>query len=577
MSINDAYTQSKARIKGRLDGHYQHEGVKWMLQRELVDQDPKGGILADDMGLGKTMQAIATMRGNEGRTLIVTLVSTVNQWRDALIEFGGYKPVIINPSFVGSLPSDVDVAITAYSSFQKARPPPCLVSDRWHRIILDEGHTIRNPSTKTYTEISKAHASIKWILSGTPIQNSNKDLLALADWIGIPKGMPVEDIVETFVLRRTQEEHSKKNPRLALPPLSTSVVKLEFKTKAEADFYQAIESHYESMTDTAFEALEALTRCRQACTNPVLYSESLDKKDGKKRKKCSMPRVEDFWTGGDIGCTKLQYLVDDIVDHTRSKGKSLVFCIWTNEMKYLQDALKEREVTALIYDGRLSREGKDAVLYNFKNTSIPVMIIQISCGACGLNLQCANRVYITSPHWNPCVELQAIGRAYRKGQTQKVTCVRMVMVNTVEERCMEIQEKKMEMITNAMKDESLVNRLGALSGGDDVDIRTLFGAKSKTKKKKKKSPFQQNEEDIVEAIPPPPNDDEPHKTQDVQPPLDELQGVHAAGGAPQDTNALQWDLLENAPRELLDMDAAISDDFAKFLNDLMGDSEVQLH
>jgi SNF2 family DNA or RNA helicase len=166
--VKKALAQAKDNIKGRLDGHYQHTGVQWMLERELqpvnkanpnLTLGAKGGILADDMGLGKTMQAIATMRGNPQSTLIVTMVSTIGQWRDALVDFGNYKPIIVSSGFSGSLPIPKDaesdlVFLTGYSSFQKPKGsvPICLTERKWGRIILDEGHSIRNEKTMVFKE-----------------------------------------------------------------------------------------------------------------------------------------------------------------------------------------------------------------------------------------------------------------------------------------------------------------------------------------------------------------------------------------------------------------------------------------
>ena len=477
--MDNAYELAKSRIKGRLDGHFQHEGVRWMLGRELACGG--GGVLADDMGLGKTMQMITTMRGNEVSTLIVSIVGTVNQWRDALIDFGGYRPMIINPSFSGILPEGVEVAITTYSAFQKKNPPPCLSNYAWQRIVLDEGHAIRNPQTKVYKEISQIHgARFKWILSGTPIQNSSKDLQTLARWVGFDGNM--EEFVKDYVLRRTQEEQAQKNPRLALPPLTTEVIKLDFDSTEERKFYNAVEEHYMDNMMTSFDAIESLTRCRQVCTNPWIYEEAHGGSASKKQKKRKIgPRILDYWEDdGNITSTKMKYLVNAIKDHVNAKktNKCLVFCIWTAEMKYLQKDLKNIGVSSLIYDGHLSRDNKESVLYNFKHTTIPVLIIQITCGSSGLNLQCANKVFITSPHWNPCIELQAIGRAYRKGQTDCVSCVRLIMNGTVEEKCMEIQDKKMGMISEAMNDDSLLQRLGGTHDlVDDDDIKSIFGKK----------------------------------------------------------------------------------------------------
>lgn len=456
-ALKAAFDRMKQGIKGRLDGHYQHEGVKWMLHRELEPTVGKGGILADDMGLGKTMQAIAAMRGNPMTTLIVSLVGTVGQWRDALIEFGGYRPIIVNPSFCGDLPSDTEVAITTYSVFQQPRgPASCFSTMKWGRIILDEGHTIRNPTTKVYKEVSKLVAGVRWVLSGTPIQNSSKDLLSLAKWIGSPT-QDIDEIVRMMVLRRTHEQQAQANPRLALPPLETLVVKLKFGTKEEEDFYKGVEKYYTSQTKTKTDAMEALIRCRQAANHPKLYQEGMARKRSQKRRRID----DDDDEPPALPPTGCQSKLNHIVKEIRGvSDKVLIFCTWTTEMKLIQAALKEVGVISLIYDGKISRDNKEAVIYNFKNTNIQVLLLQINCGSTGLNLQCASRVYITSPHWNPCIELQAIGRVYRKGQTQKVLCFRLVMEGTIEDKCSVVQRGKVDLISEAMSDDTFSYRLG---------------------------------------------------------------------------------------------------------------------
>lgn len=463
-AIKEAIERANQGIKGRLDGHYQHEGVHWMLQRELLPEIAKGGILADDMGLGKTMQAIATMRGNPMTTLIITIVSTVTQWRDALIDFGGYKPVIINPSFNGLLPNDIDVAITTYSCFQKPKgAPDFFFSKQWGRIILDEGHCIRNEKTKIFTETLRLKSKVKWILSGTPIQNSQKDIVTLVKWIG-KIGGDVEHIINEMVLRRTQEEQAQVNPRLALPPLDTHIVKLQFYTVDELNFYKRVEKHYMAKATNKADAMEAIMRCRQAANHSQLYIEGVEKKGRNRKRKRIIEDDDDDCDSVSLlpnaHHSKLNYLINDI--KTQHNSKVLVFCTWTTEMKIIQEALKDNNISSLIYDGRLTRDNKDAVLYNFKNTNVKVLLLQIACGSAGLNLQCANKIYITSPHWNPCVELQAIGRAYRKGQMDRVTCIRLIMEGTIEDRCTEVQKEKVDIISEAMRDDSFAQRLGEM-------------------------------------------------------------------------------------------------------------------
>jgi SNF2 family DNA or RNA helicase len=482
-ALQEAYAKAQKDIKGRLDGHYQHEGVKWMLERELCTDNGgigKGGILADDMGLGKTMQAIATMRGNPTSTLIITIVGTVGQWRDALIDFGGLRPIIVNPSFKGILPQDADVVITTYSSFQKSTDMECFTHHPWGRIILDEGHKIRNSNSKGNIQISKLEAPIKWVLSGTPIQNSHKDILSLSNWIGYPS-QDIEDIIDSILLRRTQEQQASINPRLALPGLDTQILRLDFETEEERSFYNKVEHYYMDNSKDGNEVLEASIRCRQAATHPQLILDTLSKnKKTKKKPRSKRARTtnsddEDTQLPTTLppSASKFSFLTKDLTRvHNTTKEKSLVFCTWTNEMKLLQTELKNMNISSLIYDGNVSRDNKEAVIYNFKNTSIPVLILQINCGNAGLNLQCATRIYITSPQWNPCVELQAIGRAYRKGQDNKVKCFRLTMKDTIEDRCTDIQMNKMDLIRDAMCDDSMISRLGTVTNITDITDNT---------------------------------------------------------------------------------------------------------
>ena len=489
---NTVYNTALANIKGRLDGHYQHEGVKWMLKRELQNQYPKGGILADDMGLGKTIQAITVMQGNVMPTLIITMVGLVGQWKEALIDFGGLKPIIVNSSFVGILPKEVQdqkmVVLTSYSCFQKSKGqiPPCLYQQAWGRIILDEGHIVRNKKTKLFQEISKLSSSIKWILTGTPVQNGEKDLWSLMDLIGATSevaGQDLESIREQFVLRRTQQEEGKKNARLQLPPLETKVLHIEFATTMEKSIYDEVEEAYAtSNTNMNHNAvMEGIIRCRQICSHPMIYFDGCLKKSrsnnghSSKRRSSNIPAISYYNDGQvnqDFESSKILFLCDDIQKNVVAQRKQcLIFCTWTLEMRLVQRALKKKNIPSLIYDGGLSRDNKETVLYNFKSCNIPVLILQITCGSTGLNLQCASTVYIMSPHWNPCVELQAIGRSYRKGQTNKVLCIRMVMKDTIEERCIDVQADKTAIIAETILDCSIEEKLGSYQ---ECDLKQLL-------------------------------------------------------------------------------------------------------
>jgi SNF2 family DNA or RNA helicase len=165
--------------------------------------------------------------------------------------------------------------------------------------------------------------------------------------------------------------------------------------------------------------------------------------------------------------TKFGYICDSIEKMGKNE-KVLVFCIWTAEIEILLDCFEEREISALRFDGKMSREQRELAIYNFNNTDVRVLVIQINTGGVGLNLQVATNIFITSPTWNPCSELQAIARAHRLGQERVVNCVRLVIENTVEDRILAIQDNKLRLIADCFGDEGLFGKMGGVCKRGDV-------------------------------------------------------------------------------------------------------------
>ena len=98
-------------------------------------------------------------------------------------------------------------------------------------------------------------------------------------------------------------------------------------------------------------------------------------------------------------------------------------------------------------NGDYTEEERDEILNKFKNNSkVKYLFIQINIGNCGLNIQSANHVVFTSPMWNPAVEHQAIGRCYRTGQRKNVNVYKIYYQNTIEEKILKAQSRKLELI-----------------------------------------------------------------------------------------------------------------------------------
>jgi SNF2 family DNA or RNA helicase len=156
-----AYKRGLDNIRGRLMGTHQHNGVKWMLEQEITCNEAKGGLLADDCGCGKTYMMTFVLRGNIVEpTLIVTVVSVLHQWRDILSEFGGVNPLVIGPDcMLRNVPTGVNVVLTTYSSFtpkkKNGQMPSILKNTTWGRIVLDEGHIVKNPKSATMKNLLK--------------------------------------------------------------------------------------------------------------------------------------------------------------------------------------------------------------------------------------------------------------------------------------------------------------------------------------------------------------------------------------------------------------------------------------
>lgn len=176
----------------------------------MVSQPPRllsGGILADDMGLGKTLQVISLiMTGGKGTTLIVAPVSVMSNWKQQMEKH--VKPEFLPKILIyhtGSKPatgqtfrdyfSQFDVVITTYgkvASEAKSRTNLTGIYEMvWRRVVLDEGHVIRNFKSKVSQAACRLNAQSRWVISGTPIVNSVKDLHSLLVFLRITGG--VED------------------------------------------------------------------------------------------------------------------------------------------------------------------------------------------------------------------------------------------------------------------------------------------------------------------------------------------------------------------------------------------------
>lgn len=398
---------------------HQREALDWLVNIEN-NVAPYGGILADDMGLGKTLESLSVVKANPlPHTLVIVPASLVEQW---VIEIDRFAHGLeINIDVPGS-----DITVT---SFYKASHRRDILEFKWDRIILDEGHFIRNPKTKTYKGLKELKAKHRWVLTGTPIQNKIKDLITLMRFINIDvsykKTEELKHTIETYVLRRT-----KQNVGIKMPGLKVFKHYIDFDTEKDKEYYELIDKSKQ-------EAIVKLMRLRQFTLLPKMVPKKsfISKKDEEKEEEEEDIEEEEF----ELTNTKLNAVVRCIKKNSETQ-KPLVFCHFKKEMSYLEEKLKENGYKIGKIDGDVPQSKRTQIIANHQK--IDVLLIQLMAGSTGLNLQMFNSVIFTAPHWNPTHEQQAVCRAFRIGQTRDVAVHRFVIKDTLEQHIVDLQKFK---------------------------------------------------------------------------------------------------------------------------------------
>ncbi|KAJ3078059.1 hypothetical protein HDU99_000803, partial [Rhizoclosmatium hyalinum] len=310
---------------------HQKIGVDWMVRMEKGTN--KGGILADDMGLGKTVQSIACCVLNRSTepeirraTLIVAPTSLVLQWEKELatkVKAGVFRVCVYYGAAKKKLTAAVlkqfDIVITSYGSVSMEFTQDglsrrgTLFRMEWHRIILDEAHTVKNKSTVAAQACVGLKSQHRWCLTGTPIQNNVGELYSLIDFLKIQPycdwdtfrtdiEMPmkqgffgaalnrVQILLKAICLRRTKTSKLDGRPIIQLPPKTVNLLEIEF-SKPEREFYDSLEKQIVLKFNEYLKAgtvmqnysnvLVLLLRLRQACCHASLVSQHFEEANQK--------------------------------------------------------------------------------------------------------------------------------------------------------------------------------------------------------------------------------------------------------------------------------------------------------
>ena len=458
---------------------YQLAGFQWM---QTLDEMGWGGCLADDMGLGKTLQTICFLQYLKEKypgttSLVVCPTSLIFNWESEIKKFApGLKYHTYygtNRTFDEGAFPDCDIVLTSYGTVRSDIGQLGRIS--WQYVVLDESQTIRNPEAQVTRAMRMLKSKNRLILSGTPIQNNTYDLYAQFHFLnpGLlgsreffrktfagpidrnndqAKKAALQKLIYPFLLRRTKEQVAPD-----LPDKTETILWCEM-PEAQQALYDEYKAYYrehllkkikeDGVGKSGIYILEGLTRLRQICNHPLLV------KDAERRLKESC---------------KLEELLRELNENT-GNHKILVFSAFTEMLGLIARELEEREMNFCYLDGKTKAGSRQLEVERFqKDESVKVFLISLKAGGVGLNLTAADYVYIVDPWWNPAAEQQAIDRSHRIGQKNKIMAYRMICRGTVEERILQLQEKKRQLAEDlVIEDEGFVKKL------DEEAVRFLF-------------------------------------------------------------------------------------------------------
>lgn len=439
---------------------YQEIGFQWLC---TLAKFGFGGILADDMGLGKTLQVLAFLAAHPNtHALVVCPASLVYNWEAECQRFYPAAQIMAVAGNAAVRQMQIedydkqDMLITSYDLLK--RDIEFYENKYFDYVIIDEAQYIKNASTQAAKAVKSISCGCRFALTGTPIENRLSELWSIFEFL-MPgylysykrfkdelespiaesrddaARMRLSRLVRPFILRRLKKDVLKE-----LPDKIEEVVYARMEGRQNS-LYQAREKQLlltlsrqteEEFKTQKLQMLAELTALRQICCDPSLVYENYDHESAKT--KTCVEVVQNAVSGG---------------------HKILLFSQFATMLEHLAKILHEQGLRILMLTGRTSKEERRRLVAEFQGGAADVFLISLKAGGTGLNLTAADMVIHYDPWWNLAAQNQATDRAYRIGQDNKVTVLRLIMKGTIEERILKMQEDKQNLADSIISEEGV--------------------------------------------------------------------------------------------------------------------------
>ncbi|WP_396425773.1 SNF2 helicase associated domain-containing protein [Lactococcus cremoris] len=441
---------------------YQETGVRWM---SMLSHYNLGGILADDMGLGKTVQAITFILSNlkkDESVLITAPASLTYNWASEFEKFTDEIDFVVIDGNKADRTKEIQenhqIYITSYGSFLKDFED--YQDKKLNYLLLDEAQVVKNYSSKTNKSLSALNVEHTFALSGTPLENRIEEIWAIFQVV-MPGFLPkrekfnkmepsvISRLIQPFIMRRKKEDVLEELPEKMEITVYNQLAddqKVIYLAQLELMQKQVLEMDNAALSRSRIEILAGITRLRQICNTPALFMDDYKGSSGK--------------------LERLRELLAQIKD---SGHRPLIFSQFTKVFPHIEKLMEEQEMTAYKLTGSTPIKDRLSMVQAFNAGIRDAFLVSLKAGGVGLNLTSADVVILVDLWWNPAVEEQAIARAHRMGQKNTVEVIRLITQGTIEEKIMEIQERKKDLIANVLEGDTVDKVLS------EAEIREILG------------------------------------------------------------------------------------------------------